>query len=244
MDAAQHRRARPLPLIPVSRRGRVRVMRTIYRSADLPLCGEGTTVECSNGNERRMRARMCCTPRGGPRIRCCSASPTGTRGGDRARAAEDRGWALQRARCRGIGDCRTQGASTHGDQTGFFKPTGTRIIQSPVNAGPGRGEHSTLRAKCQGRPAGLGAAGSGELRAAGRVRALPCRAPAGRRLAGPAGAVQRHGWARLGRPRRLPRPRGTGPCEASTQLRPTWAGSACSHLAAATARGAGFGSLP
>jgi hypothetical protein len=41
--------------IPVSRRGRVHFMRTIVRSADLPLCGEGATVERSHG-ERAQRA--------------------------------------------------------------------------------------------------------------------------------------------------------------------------------------------
>jgi hypothetical protein len=57
MDEAQHGRARLVALVPVSRRGRVRVMWTIDRSADLRVCGEGATVECSHRHERCMRAR-------------------------------------------------------------------------------------------------------------------------------------------------------------------------------------------
>jgi hypothetical protein len=33
-------------------------MWTIDRSADLRVCGEGATVGCSDGHERRMRARI------------------------------------------------------------------------------------------------------------------------------------------------------------------------------------------
>jgi hypothetical protein len=118
-----------------------------------------------------------------------------------------------RTRCRGVGDCSTHGgAGRHGGQAACFRQAGARILPSPVNAGPRCGAR-----RCQQ------SAESGEPRAAGTVTALPCRAPAGRRLTrreSSAMARDRHsqgqgthvqvagpGPAWLGR---LPRPGGTG----------------------------------
>jgi hypothetical protein len=152
---------------------------------------------------------VCCTPRGGPRVRCCCARPTCTRPGPALQqSAAGRSAVLAAA---AVGDCSTQGANRHGGhwQTGRYRAAGARILPSPVNAGPGPW-CSTPPAKWQGPPAGLGAAGSGEPRAAGRVRPLPCMALEG---ALPAGAIQRHasGRAQLGQP---------GRCDRAGQVQP------------------------
>ncbi len=52
------------PPIPVSRRGRVHLTWSIVRSADLPLCGAGATVERSHGTRALRESAECTAQRG------------------------------------------------------------------------------------------------------------------------------------------------------------------------------------
>ncbi len=131
----------------------------------------------------------------------------------RARAAAERGRALRGARC--CGGRRLWHAGSQppwrslSDRVlpGSCQWRSDPPIASKRRPGPWC---STPPEKWQGPPAGLGAAGSGEPRAAGRARALPVP---GRALecALPVGAIKRHGRARLGQP---------GRCDPAGQVQP------------------------
>ncbi len=135
-------------------------------------------------NTRPLHSRLsrCAARRGGgPRVRCCCARPTCTRPGPALqKSAAGRSAVLAAG---AVGDCGMQGVNRHGGhwQTGCERPAGARILPSPVNAGPGRGARRRQQRGRAPRPAWVPPSGSGEPRAAGRVRAIAkvgfCRKP-------------------------------------------------------------------
>jgi hypothetical protein len=221
------------------------------RRARLLFCAELHAMLCAahGGRIQRRRSALPTIATESTRARCArryrgvlhatwwAARPLLLRTSDlheaRARAAEERGRALRGVRCWGVGDCGTQGANRHGGHwqalAGCYRAAraaGARILPSPVSAGPGRGARSTTPpAKWQSPPGPAWVppeVGSPGPPAGSGFHVLPCRALEG---ALPAGAIQRHGRARLGQPGRW-------------TLLP---GSGRSHLAAMAVD---FGSLP
>jgi hypothetical protein len=168
------------------------------------------------------RTRCARRHRGGLHAAWWAARPLLQRTSDvheaRARAAEERGRALQR--CLLLGRWRLWHAGSRPPWRSLADRVGSSHGQKR-RPGPWC---STPPAKWQAPPAGLGAAGSGEPRGRwqGHGHALQ---GAGRRLAG------------RGHPAPWP-----GPNRPAWALRPCWPGSGRSHLAAAMA--VDFGSLP